>query len=427
METGESRMHERVPFTGRVAVLASPSSPPLRLLARDLGEGGISLASNHPFRRGDRVGLRLTTAAHELTIPVSEVAWVVREVKGSSRIPTVGLRFINLRPHERQALKRIVDEAGGAHAALPPLQPAGDSPPLPSTEPAMHAEPTLASSRSSLPPLESDLPAPSGAPFSSLPPLEPSIGHAPAPRTPRWELSQEELSRPSGPPRAGGNPSLVFAGGLLVVGTLAGLVFGVLDQRGRASPDGARTAAASPAPRDEPAPVDPVTAPAEDARPEPAPAMVAPVRQAPVARAAPVRTEPVATAMVLRPAAAATAVERRPAVVEKPLPLPNHRPGRVALGTPAVQGKEVVIAVRGARAVDKQFILRAPDRVVLDLAADGFDGAKELAGRASVRKLRLGQRPGGVRLVVDVADARVAAAAKVIRRAGTLLLVLPAK
>jgi hypothetical protein len=117
---------------------------------------------------------------------------------------------------------------------------------------------------------------------------------------------------------------------------------------------------------------------------------------------------------------------RSPVASEK-MPLPNHRPGRVELGAVQAAGKELLVPVRGARAMEKMFVLKTPDRVVVDLSADGFDGQKEMSGKGSIKKLRMGSRPGGVRLVLDVKDERVAKAAKVARRNGVLTVVVPAQ
>jgi hypothetical protein len=238
----------------------------------------------------------------------------------------------------------------------------------------------------------------------------------------------------SAPRRNGTSPSLAFGAGLLVLGTLAGMIFGVLDQNGRRAetPVATQVAASVPAaadavPAEEEAPAaapvaTPVASPAPRVASKPAP-KAAPVVAATPAPAAPRTTAPAAhqalTSTVAQPA--------RPSVAAEKLPLPNHRPGRVELGAVQAAGRELLVPVRGARALEKMFVLKMPDRVVVDLAANGFDGQKEMSGRGAIRKLRMGSRQGGVRLVLDVKDERTAKAAKVTRRNGVLTVVVPAQ
>jgi uncharacterized protein (TIGR02266 family) len=430
MQTEEARMHDRVPFTNQVAVIASSSSPPLRLWASNLSEGGICLQTNHPFRRGDRVGLRVKNAEGDLTIPVGEVSWVVREVKNSSRIPMVGLRFMNLRPADRQLLRRMVETENEAVSPLPPLTPSTNHNKEASH---MNAEPSLPPIGESFAPgmdADASMP-PTNINLSTLPPLdtrlsvEPSLTGGQEPAS-RWEFSKDNPSVNSAAPRrAGTSPSLALGAGLLVVGTLAGMIFGVLDQNGRHPEKSAVTAAATPAPA--PAAEVEAAAPDEDmaappiTRPAPKPAAVA---AAPLPKPAAPAARPAAPAPVLTNTVAQSA---RPAVTLDKMPLPNHRPGRVELGAIQAAGKELVVPIRGARAMEKTFILKTPDRVVVDLTADGFDGQKEMSGKGTIKKMRLGARPGGVRLVLDVKDERVAKAAKITRRNGVLSVVLPAQ
>ncbi|GEM_PF-1423128 len=432
MQTQEARMHDRVPFTDQVTVLATPSSPPLKLWANNLSEGGVCIMSNHPFRRGDRVGLRLKRGGRELNIPVGEVSWVVREVKNSSRIPMVGLRFVNLRPADRLELKKLVETAAEDSAPLPPLTPMGAPANAPAKEAfRMHA-PSLPPIGDSFAPNLSMLPTENR--LSTLPPLEPSLGSA-ARGAPakgdaldeRWEFSGDAVSRPSMEPRGTFlTPPMAFGAGLLVVGTLAGLIFGVLDQRGAPVRKEAQVAAAAPE-QDAPAVEEEAPNTTAEIAPEPAaPARAAPVvvAAAPVPAVAAPRPAVTPTSTVARPLVAPAAA---PARAAEKLPLPVHRPGRVTLDAVQQSGKEIIVPIRGARGVEKQFLLKNPERVVLDLTADGFDGVKEIAGKGSVKKVRLGARAGGVRVVLDVKDARVAGLAKVTRRNGVMAVVLPAQ
>lgn len=460
----EARLHQRVSFREDVNVVASASSPPLRLRALNLSDGGLCLQTTHPFRRGDRVGLRLRAAGVDLAVPVAEVAWVVREVKGSSRIPAVGLRFTNLRPPQRQALKQALAALQNAFS-LPPLasaqsanalaSPAPNPPPpqrpapTPAAAPAaaaplhrkgpsaMHAEP-------SLPPLAgiSTVPPPSVAVSDSMmTDAGPSLGPLSRPPQPsaEWSFSNDTSGRPTRAPMA--SPSMALAGGLLVVGTLAGVVFGVLDQRGPTEParvtpavapaaEGALAAPTLEAPTD-PAPM--AAAAPSTARPTAASvAASAPtVAPTPLAVAAPAPAPaPVAAPAASVRAAAPVAPTRAVAPVaprdrEKPA-LPSVRPGQITLGTLAVVGKELVLPIRGVRKVERTFVLQKPDRVVVDLDGDAF-GTSEAAGRGRVLKVRMGKRDHGVRLVLDVKDAAVARSARVERRQGVTTVVFPLK
>jgi len=413
----EARAHPRTSLMDKISVIATSSAAPLRLWSMNLSEGGICLQSAHPFRRGDRVGLRIPCGNSELAISTSEVAWVLRDVKGSSRIPAVGLRFVNLRPSERVLLKQLLERErarpqDAGLAPLPPLSQEGES--------TMQHEPSL---------------PPPGAPYQSIPPMaetlppselheeEPSLGPLPSSDEPNaaWAFSDAPPERSAARARgreAGNHNNFVLAAGLLVVGTVAGMIFGLMDQSGRPARKEVAQAAV----------VEPEAPPAVDI-PAPPAAVTEPVRPAPVA-VAPVRPAPVAVAPV-RPAAE----QRAPAPAPKPqkkaataaVPPPTHRAGTVTLGAVTPEGKDLVLPIRGARSIERQFTLTGPDRVVVDLAADGYDGPNELRGRGSIRNVRVGRRPNGVRLVLDVSSAKTAAAARITRSQGALALVIPAR
>lgn len=419
----EARVHPRAGFVDKISVIASASAAPLRLWSMNLSEGGVCLQTSHPFRRGDRVGLRIPCGDTELAIAVSEVAWVLRDVKGSSRLPAVGLRFVNLRPPERTLLKQLVERQkdrpdDDADGALPPFNPPG---------PDMHTEPSLppqGPSINSIPPTAETLPP------SELHEAEPSLGPLPSTSDPgesaQWAFSDAGPERPSPRARGGkesGNNNFVLAAGLLVVGTVAGMIFGLLDQSGRPSRKEAAIAAATA----ETAPVSVETA--ADVEPAPAPVKMPAPAPAPVKTAAPapIVTQPVKKAEPVKIAAPAPAPVKTEKKAAAPLPVPNHRPGTVTLGALSPSGKDLVLPIRGARSIERQFTLKGPDRVVVDLTADAYDGPAELKGKGAIRSVRVGKRPGGVRLVLDVTSARAASAARISRTQGTLALVVPAR
>lgn len=411
----DARLHPRVAFSKHVNVVATASAPPLKLQAINLGPGGMCVQTAHPFRRGDRVGVRIRAAGEDLAIHATEVAWVVRPVKGGSRVPAIGLRFLQVSPIQRMALKRALSAL--QNGSLAPLPPAGAAPvpphrqyPKPISEKPMHGEPSLlpldaAGLNPSLLPqidpvrTDPDSNGPSLAPLSEAPAIsdEPSFVFSTDPRPLRSALS---------------GPSMGLAGGLLVVGTLAGVIFGVMDQRGQ--PEKPVAEAAAPL---ETAPAPPV---AEAAAVAPAPSERAPAasptpapRSVPPARAA---------APAARPARAAA----RAAPVESPaVALPHHRPGQISLGAVSKSGHNLLVPVRGVRKVVRSFALKAPDRFVVDLDAENYEGPAELPGTGKLLRARLGRHAHGIRLVLDLTDAKAAAGATVERRGGVTTVVVP--
>lgn len=410
----EARVHSRASFVDRISVIANASAAPLRLWSMNLSEGGVCLQTAHPFRRGDRVGLRIPCGDTELAIPVSEVAWVLRDVKGSSRLPAVGLKFVNLRPPERTLLKQLVErQKARRDDELAPL-PSPEAATSEEGPDAMHTEPSLPPMGD---PVHSIPPTAETLPPSELHEAEPSLGPLPSTSDPgegaQWAFSDAGPERPARTTREAGNNNFVLAAGLLVVGTIAGMIFGLLDQNGRASSkkEQAPAVAAAPAAPEPAAPV--VTEPA----PVAPPAVATPPRPAgPVVTAppAPKKAEPVKHAAA-------------PAKPEKKAPAPTGKAGTVTLGALAPSGKDLVLPIKGARSVERQFTLKGPDRVVVDLSADAYDGPTELKGKGAIKSVRVGRRPGGVRLVLDVANAKAASGARIAKTSGMLALVIPAK
>jgi uncharacterized protein (TIGR02266 family) len=405
MNTPDARMYERIPLGQKVSIIANSSAPPLRLWATNISEGGVCVQTPHPFRRGDRVGLRMRCRDAELCIPNAEVSWVVREVNGSSRQPAVGLRFLTLPPEERQALRALLDQQRSQSA-----EPQPHLPEVPSSRQAkdpvdaMHTEP-------SLPPLSPLLasslsPAcisPSPDDEQTLPPESPgrsnNISLGPLPEDdPRWEFS-DSSGEPQQSMLRANSSGFAFAAGLLVVGTVAGMVFGVMDQKAPppGSPPLAQTAET---PREAPTPE--VAAKASTVAQKPKPALAAKLLAAPAAKPA-----------------------RPQKLVD--MPLPARKPGQLSLGSISSHGTNLVVPIRGVRNVEKQFVLRAPSRLVMDLASDGYDGPAEVPGRGSIERIRVGKRPGGVRLVFDLQNAAVAQAARTTRQSGVVAVVLPSR
>ncbi|MEW5847974.1 MAG: PilZ domain-containing protein, partial [Myxococcota bacterium] len=254
MELQESRAHVRAPFIHKVSVIPSSATRPLKLWATNLSEGGVCLQTAHPFRRGDRIGLRLDCGGTDIAIPVCEVAWVLREMKGSSRAPGVGLRFLDVRPDDRKLIRQTVRDLlkSPPDVSVPPPDETAATP-IHSKEPEpMHHEPSLPPPGDPI----SITPSLSGLP-ETAPPSEisevgaagPSLSLGPLPAEEvRWEFSDggRTEERRSVRPRQGGN-SLGLAAGLLVAGTLTGMIFGVLNQSGRNAPKPAEPAPAAPA------------------------------------------------------------------------------------------------------------------------------------------------------------------------------------
>ena len=399
----ESRLHPRVPFISKVSVIPTGTSTPLKLWATDLSEGGLGLRTDHPFRRGDRVGLRLDGGNTDITIPVAEVAWVTRAVKGSSRRPGIGLRFVDVEQVDRKALRKVVTSRAGSeepNATEPPDSPVIDERVTdPSPSPALG--PCLAS-ESSLPPpgIAISPDGPTGE-DSRLPPdlsalSGPSLGPLPSDAA-HWEFSKEGL-RASMAPLVRGKSGFGLAALLLVAGTVTGLVFGVLNQNGKPKPVPAAEVVAEAAPTLAPATDPPV------AEPE-SPAVVTTAAPAPVAPAKP----------VVLPAARVKSVEALVAKAAAPAKVASVKvapakavAGKLAVGMPSAHGKQTLVPIKGARRVERHFYLDGPPRVVVDLASDTYDGPKEFKGRGAVSRVRVGQRPGGVRLVLEVPNAKTA-------------------
>ncbi|MEW5850658.1 MAG: AMIN domain-containing protein, partial [Myxococcota bacterium] len=138
----------------------------------------------------------------------------------------------------------------------------------------------------------------------------------------------------------------------------------------------------------------------------PAPAPVAPA-PAPA---------PVAAAPVEKPAP-----RREPPAAPKPVKAaPAPVKGALTLGAPVMRGNQLVLPISGVKKVERHFTLKGPDRVVVDLAANSYSGPTELKGKGPISRIRVGNRPGGVRLVLDVLSARLASTYKVTGSNGSV-------
>jgi uncharacterized protein (TIGR02266 family) len=412
----ESRLHPRVPFVSKVSVIPTGTNTPLKLWATDLSEGGLGLRTDHPFRRGDRVGLRLDAPGQDIAIPVAEVAWVLRSTKGSSRRPGIGLRFVDVDQADRKVLRKVVSARAGAepNATEPPESPLVDTR---VTDPGLppHLGPMMATEPPLPPP---GIPIPRGSQpddISKLPPdlsalSGPSLGPLPSDAA-HWEFSRDGLRASMAPlARSSG---FGLAAVLLVAGTVTGLVFGVLNQSGKPKVESQPQAAVTP--------VATATAAAEPS--------LAPASAPAAAPVAEVTKTPATPKPVVLPAARVNSVE---SLVSSPPPAPRvtvakAAPGRFSVGTPAARGKETLVPIQGARRLERHFFLDGPPRVVVDLATDTYDGPKELQGRGAVSRIRVGQRPGGVRLVLEVPNAKVAKGYKVSGAQGNLTVALASR
>lgn len=139
------------------------------------------------------------------------------------------------------------------------------------------------------------------------------------------------------------------------------------------------------------------TKPVEAAKPAPAPAktVVAEAKPAPAPAVKPVEAKPA-------PKPAPRAEPRAPA-----------RPALAQIALPSGAAKAVGVSTQGSQlqiepelapgsSIDRVFALSGPSRLVIDLKGPAPKGTPRVAGRDGVTSVRLGSRPGGTRLVLDL-------------------------
>lgn len=420
----EARLHSRAPFVQKVSVIPSGATTPLRLWTSNLSEGGLCLQTAQPFRRGDRVSVRMDCEGTEICVPVAEVSWVLRDVRGSSRTPGVGLRFVSIDPADRRLIRQFVGSLGEASNAdtLPPL-PHKATAAFINNLPSQLPPPGDAIS---IHPRDSEIHEVGDSDMEES--QEPSLGPLPVDQAEAggWEFSE-----------GGSGDSIIaasqkrsgwgFAAALLAVGTLTGMIFGVLNQSGKTVPPKQVAVAAAP----EPANPDPPAAeetPVIDEAPESAPQVAtpaprpvpsAPAVRAPVTAQSNPKTASPAPSKPAAPRPQPKEVRAAPATgLVADLSPASRKPGTVSLGAISVRGQDMVVPIKGARGVERHFVLQNPPRVVLDLIADAYDGPRELPGKGAISRVRVGERPGAVRVVLEVKNPNLARSYRLVGAAG---------
>lgn len=87
-----------------VEVTLAADSPPILRQVADLSHGGVFVDSPTPLPEGTAVRLRFTLPGESMPMTLeAQVAWTQPHVG-------MGLRFTKLRPAEKRAIDRFVDE-----------------------------------------------------------------------------------------------------------------------------------------------------------------------------------------------------------------------------------------------------------------------------------------------------------------------------
>ncbi|MBX7100841.1 MAG: PilZ domain-containing protein [Myxococcaceae bacterium] len=348
---------QRVPFARAVRVVPIVDGPPraYRVLSGNLSRSGIFLATPAPFAEGTKVALSLEAGGRVLPFAQGEVIWG----RGEATSPGVGVKFTEyLHPRAREMVDYLVGtiEKGG------------------SLELAPYTE---------------------------------------------------------GPSRLGWTAAIA----LVITGVLAGGGTGVwwwaqqpdeqpADAVIELAPPPPAPAAVAPGPEaaaapSAPAPIDEVTgtaAPVELAPPAAAPVMPEPAP----AKAAPVEPMKVEALKVEAPKVAAP-VEPKPkaAPAVKPTGHEVQLPRSGASAVSWTADRRFTVRPSAGAHVEKAFLLKSPVRLVIDLSGSSPEKSfnRDLSDGV-VQRVRLGTRPGGSRLVIDLA-----ADAKSVVRYGDLFAV----
>jgi uncharacterized protein (TIGR02266 family) len=430
----------RVPFVRPVHVSREDGSGAQWLLASNLSEGGLFVRTAEPPPIGTRLRLDLEARGQTLRFAEAEVIWsrpmdITRMNQG---LPGFGVRFDALAADSQSLVQHLVDVGGTGRGQAKTLAfTAAEDLGAPLREP-LHAPvtpivdlltPTEKANTGDWPMVSPvDVAAPS-APSNKVivdfgeEPLELGVGV-------RAESSEPSLDRamleahvgrlddasPRFRARRGSAPATWAAGAVLLAVVVGGGAYAWRGLREAmvaepanepvtrvtstpelpASPEGAGELTAanvegddeidlgSPAPAAKAAPVAKPAAVAE-AKPAVAPKPAAVAEAKPVAKSEPHRAEPrptpsLARAQIALPSGAATAV----AVSEQGGALqirPELSPGA---------------------SIDRVFALSSPSRLVIDLKGPAPKGTPRVEGRSGVTSVRLGSRPGGTRLVLDL-------------------------
>jgi uncharacterized protein (TIGR02266 family) len=386
----------RVPFVRPVQVSHPDGSAAQWLLASNISEGGMFVRAAEPPPVGTRLRLELEARGQNLTFAEGEVIWSrpMDLSRLNQGLPGFGVRFGELTDESRALVRHLVDQGGTGRGQAKTL--AYTSPEalkLPLREP-LHAPASML--METLTPTDrlatgefQTLPPEALAMAASEPTLDTDALRAHVSSI--EALEQEFYVRPR---RAGLGG---IAGGLLLCSAaIAGGIFAYrgLHEAAAERPEPVAILAPAPAPLTEALP--PASAPA-------------PLAAAPIA---PSRPEPVVKAE--KPVHARATPPVSPAVTPRPAPVVAVQHSAEAIALPSGAATAVSVSESGAHleitpslvpgaSIEKVFALSGPERLVIDIKGSAPKGTPRVEGRSGVTAIRLGSRPGGTRLVLDLA------------------------
>ncbi|MBS2032519.1 MAG: PilZ domain-containing protein [Deltaproteobacteria bacterium] len=434
------------------------------LLASNLSEGGIFVRCGEPPAAGTKLRLDLEARGQTLRFGEGEVIWsrpmdVTRLNQG---LPGFGIKFTELSAESSALVKHLVDVGGTGRGQAKTL-------PFTSPEAFVHRsrEPLHAPVAAMVESLVATEKAPTGdwpmlspieekkisqkvvVDFAALgeEPLSLGVGaplHDDEPRLDREMLKASigTLPEPSQLPRRSNGIASVAAGFALFAITAGGGFYAwrgfhtAMDSDATNEPVTVVTSKpTSPEGEGEltAATVEPEDDAEEAAAPEPAKPAAKPVVEAakpapkPVEAVKPIELKVVMPAVVAKAKVVSAEVPHVPAA--KPSPKLPARGAQIAL--PSGAAKAVAVSDDGAALeirpelapgaeIDRVFALSSPARLVIDLKGPTPHGTPKVEGRNGVTAVRLGMRPGGTRLVLDL----VREAAKVKNQDGAITVEL---